>query len=812
MSSMRDLQHAFRMLWRTPAVTGIALVSIALSVGATAVVFTAVRAVLLTPLPYAHPSELVQIRTEFPKFEPSHSDWALWSDSQEIARRTRTLASVAVYRNEMFNLAGNGPTPPEALYGLRVTANLFPTLGVAPMLGRNILPDEDQPGHANEMILSYGLWVRRFNADPSIVGQSVTIDGQSCLIIGVMPRGFDFPLRRAAVHTPSPYVDFWAPYRSGKPQASYAAVGVVARLRSGFPLNDAEQDLATISSDLSREFPATNRDHVLHLGLLRDRMLGNAKDALWVLMAAAVMFLLIGCANVANLLLARGLVRQREITVRMALGASRSRIIRQLLTESCVLATLGGMGGYILTVAAWRALPGIAPVSVPRLGAARADWRILVFSLVVALANGLLFGMIPAIRAGWTRANANQDLRSHSGIVSSNRVRAALVAIEVALALALVVIGGQLLASFAALLRTDPGFDTKRVTAFIIVPDRVRYQTPEEWGTFYRSALDSVRALPGIESAGTDDALPFSGENTGGLVGKNAGGATQGGQIAAEIDDVSAGYLQTMGIRLLRGRWLNDEDMSDSSNAAIVSDLVAERLWPGESAIGKTVCVFCSPEKSNDWKRVVGVVSSSRHASMDGPQQQATVYLAAGALHKAVFLVVRSHRPEIDIRKAVRQVIASIDPNQPIFLSATMQALIDDSLADRRFIMFLLALTGCLALAMAAAGVYGVATYVTSRRTQEIGIRIALGATRGNVEVLIFRQGFVSATIGLTSGIAITLALMQILRGMLPGLQSGNSGGLWVEISLVALTAALGCWLPARRAANIDPMLALRQE
>ncbi len=809
---MRDLKHAFRMLWRTPAVTGIALVSIALSVGATAVVFTAVRAVLLAPLPYAHPNELVQIRTEFPKFEPSHSDWALWNDAQEIARRTRTLVSVAVYRNAMFNLAGNGPTPPEALYGLRVTANLFPTLGVTPMLGRNIVPDEDQIGHANEMILSYGLWVRRFNADPSVIGHSVTVDGQSCLIIGVMPRGFDFPLHRAAVHTPSPYIDFWAPYRSGKPQASYAAVGVIGRLRPGVTLSDAQEDLATISTDLSRELPATNRDHILRMGLLRDRMLGNAKDALWVLMAAAVMFLLIGCANVANLLLARGLARQREITVRMALGASRSRIVRQLLTESCVLAALGGLGAYVLTVVAWRALRGIAPVSVPRLDAAHADWGILVFSLVIALANGLLFGMIPAIRAGWTRANANQDLRAHSGIVTGNRVRGALVAIEVALALALVVVGGQLLASFAVLLRTDPGFDAKRVTAFIIVRDTVRYQTPEKWGTFYRRALDSVRALPGIESAGTNDALPFSGENTGGLVGKTAGAAPQGGQIAAEIDDVSAGYLQTMGIRLLQGRWLNEEDMSDASDAAIVSDLVAKRLWPGESAIGKPVCVFCSPENPNNWKRIVGVVSSSRHASMDGPPEQATVYLAAGALPKAAFLVVRCDRPEADIQRAVRQVIASIDPNQPIFLSATMQSLIDDSLADRRFIMLLLALTGCLALAMAAAGVYGVAMYVASRRTQEIGIRIALGATRRNVEAMIFRQGFVTASIGLTSGLVITLASMRILRAMLPGLQSGSSGSLWVEIGLVTLTSALGCWLPARRAAKIDPMLALRQE
>ena len=775
-------------------------------------VFTAVRAVLLAPLPYAHPTELVQVRTEFPKFEPSHTDWALWNDAQQIAGRTRTLASVAIYRNEMFNLAANGPTPPEALYGLRITANLFPTLGVSPMLGRNILPDEDQPGQANEMILSYGLWVRRFNADPSIVGHNVTIDGQSCLVIGVMPRGFDFPLRRAAVHTPSPYVDFWAPYRSGKPQAPTAAVGVVARLRSGVSLSDAQQDLATISADLSRELPATNRDHILHMGLLRDRMLGSAKDALWILMAAAVMFLLIGCANVANLLLARGMSRQGEIALRMALGASRSRIVRQLLTESCVLAFLGGMGGYVLTVAAWKALPEIAPVNVPRLGAAHADWRILVFSLVVALVNGLLFGMIPAVRAGRMGANANQDLRSHSGIARSNRLRGTLVAIEVALAVALVVVGGQLLANFAALLRTDPGFDAKRVTAFIILPDRVRYQTSEQWGMFYRNVLDSVRAIPGVESAGTSDALPFSGENTGGLVGKNAGGAPQSGQITAEIDDVSAGYLQTMGIRLLQGRWLNEEDMNDSSGAAVVSDAVAKGLWPGESPIGKPICVFCSPENPNNWKRVVGVVSSSRHRSMDGPQEQATVYLAAGALHKAVFLVVRSRRHEVDLQKAVRQVIASIDPNQPIFLSATMQALIDDSLADRRFIMLLLALTGCLALAMAAAGVYGVATYVTSRRTQEIGIRIALGATRGNVEVLIFCQGFVAASVGLTSGLAITLASMRILRAMLPGLQSGNSSSLWIEIGLVTLTAALGCWLPARRAAKIDPMLALRRE
>jgi putative ABC transport system permease protein len=300
------------------------------------------------------------------------------------------------------------------------------------------------------MILSYGLWVRRFNSDRGIIGRSVDIDGHDCLVIGVMPPEFNFPLRRGAVHTPSPYVEFWAPFRSGKPVAATAALGVVARLRPGVSLSEAQQDLASISADLSRKFSATNRDHTLRMGLLRDRSLGKAKDALWFLMAAAAMFLLIGCANVANLLLARGLTRQREIALRIAIGAGSARIIRQLLTESCVLAGLGGMGGYLLTVVAWKILPAAAPVSIPRLANARADWAILVFALIVALVNGVLFGMVPALRAGWTRPIVTQGFRAHGGIAGRrDGIRSALVAVEVALAVALVVVGGQLLGSLS---------------------------------------------------------------------------------------------------------------------------------------------------------------------------------------------------------------------------------------------------------------------------------------------------------------------------------------------------------------------------
>jgi putative ABC transport system permease protein len=534
-------------------------------------------------------------------------------------------------------------------------------------------------------------------------------------------------------------------------------------------------------------------------------------------MAAALMFLSIGCANVANLLLARGLVRQREIAVRIAIGAGSARIVRQLLTESCMLAVLGGLGGYLLTAAAWKILPAIAPVSIPRLAAARADWTILGFALMVALINGVLFGIVPALRAGWTQAIAVRDFGLRGGMSGKqDRMRASLVIAEVAVTVTLVVIGGQLLGSFAGLIRTYPGFQADRILASVVLPALERYRTPEQRGALYRRFLDSVRALPGVESAGTVDALPFSGENHGGWITGNAAAATEpGAQISAEIDIVGGEYLQTMGVRLTEGRWFHEEEMRELSDAAIINDVAASRLWPGAGAIGKPMCVDCTPENPRNWKRVIGVVSSVRHAALDGPVL-ANVYLSGGALESAVFLVARTNRPIYssgrDLEKAIRRAIAAVDPNQPVLLSASMRTLIADSVADRRFIMSLLAVTGGLALLMSVAGVYGVTAYTTSRRTREIGVRMALGATPGNVHGLIFRQGFLTVATGLALGLGLTLTLMRALRGVLVGLESGNPSHIWMAAALVSLTAAMACWLPARRATKIDPMSALRQD
>lgn len=809
---IRDARVALRLLRRTPGMTGTALLSIALSVGAASVVFTAVKSVLLDPLPYTHPDRLVQIRTTYTGAGPSQSDWVFWNDAREIMRRTRTFESAGVYGNVVFNLSGSSHAPPEALYGVRVSAGLFPALGVSPILGRNVLPEEDRPGQPYVMLLSYAFWMRRFQGDRGIIGKTVTVNGRKCTIIGVMPPGFDFPLRRQATHTPSPYVEFWSALRMN-PEKDHGALGMVARLRPGVRLGEAAQDLAAIGAQLAREFPATNRDRTLRLGSLRDRVLGRSRYALWLLMAAVLMFLLIGCANVANLLLARGLTRRREILVRMAVGAGRGRIFGQLLTESCVIAAFGGLGGYALTVAAWRILPVFVPVSIPRLVAARADWTILVFALAVALLNGLLFGLAPALRSSRLHGIALSDLGARGNTAGkSGRLRAALVAAEVAVTVTLVLAGGQLLDGFVRLLRTNPGFDTDRVLASVVLPPLERYKTPEQREKIYRRFLEAIRAIPGVERAGTADALPFSGENHGGFVTATSSGVTDpDARLVAEIDLVGGDYLQAMGLRLRQGRWFREEEMRDPSETAIVDEMAARRLWPGDRAIGKRICIFCSPENPDNWKRVVGVVSSARHAALDGPAIP-SVYLAGGALSRAAFVVVRTSRAPAGLVPAIRRAIAGVDPNQPVLLSASMRTLIDDTVADRRFILVLLSAMGILALLLSAAGVYGVMSYSTSRRTREIGVRMALGATPGRIHGLLFRQGFVVVALGLLAGAASTVAFMRTLRGAIAGLEGGHPAGAWIAACLVALAAAAGCWVPARRATRIDPVSALREE
>src|SRR6202162_243121 len=548
---------------RSPAITAIALGSIAIPVGATAVVFTAVKTVLLDPLPYARPGELVQFRTDYARFHASQADWVMLPDMQDVMRRNRSFEPIGTYHYALFNLTGDGNAPPEALYGLAVSANMFPTLGVKPMFGRNVLPEETQFGRDHQMILSYGLWTRRFNADPKVVGRSVEVNGHACTIIGVMPPGFDFPMRLATtVRTPSQHMDFWAPdgMDPAKITRDSPAFGAVGRLRPGTAQTQAEQDVLAISGALEREYPRTNEGRSLHLISLRNRTLGFARTGLPLLLAAALLFLLIGCANVANLLLARTLARQREIAVRMALGAGRSRIVRQLVSESLLLGLAGGIAGYAFTVLAWKVLPSVSPMSIPRLSTAHPDWTVFAFTLALSAINALIFGLAPALgsaRGDPALALPESGTRGSIG-AARNHLRSVLVVGEVAVAVTLVIIGGLLTGSFVKLIRTNPGFDPDHVLASIIIAAGDQYRTPAKQGVLFRRIVDSVRALPGVESVATVDALPFSGENNGGTIRTDLSTPER----QAEIDRVSADYLQTMGVQLIQGRWLRDDDMA----------------------------------------------------------------------------------------------------------------------------------------------------------------------------------------------------------------------------------------------------------
>jgi predicted permease len=564
--------------------------------------------------------------------------------------------------------------------------------------------------------------------------------------------------------------------------------------------------MRSISEVLARRYPITNQYRVFHVGRLRDRALGFAQTGLLLLMAAAAMFMLIGCANVANLLLARALARHRDIAVRLALGAGQGRIVRQLMTESCVLALLGGLLGYALSVVAWSLLPAVAPMSIPRLAAARADGSVFAFTLAVSLINGLLFGIEPALRTARRDPALVLSDSGARGVLGGQRnsLRSSLVIAEIAVAVILVVIGGLLTGSFIRLLRTDPGFEPDRILASIIIAGGDQYRDPERHGELYRRIVDSVRTLPDVEQAGTVDALPFSGENNGGEIGRDE---SDTGHVA-EIDRISAHYLESFGVPLLEGRWFREDDMDSSRDTALINDVAARSLWPGESPLGKRFCIYCSDPQFKLWKRVVGVVKSIRHSGLD-EQTRAEVYWASGALQQAQFLVVRTTHPDLQLAMAIRRVIAAIDP-KPVFLSASMSTLIGDSIADRRFIMTLLAITGCLALLLSAAGVYGVMSYATSLQTQEIGVRMALGATPFNVHALVFGQGMRLAVLGVLIGLALALGLTRVLASVLTGLASPDTGLVTMAVALVTITAALACFIPAHRATRIDPMTALR--
>lgn len=815
---LHDVRYGLRMLRKSCGFTVVAVVTLALGIGANTAIFSVVRAVLLPPLPFANPGRLVQIQLH-DRNTGEPANWVAIRDVADWRAQSRAFESIAGHGFALLNLSAAGR--PDALYGARVSADLLPLLGVSPLLGRYFVPAEDQPHHDQVIVLSYDLWQRRFGGDPSIVGRAVRLAGQRTqdyVVVGVMPPGFNFPLNiPSAVNVPTHQMAYWIPFGVDALRQSRDGVRclVVGRLRPGVSLAQAQADLDAVAARIERESPQTNTGVGVRVIPFAHHVMGRARPAMLIMFGAVGLLVLLACANIANLLLARAMGRRRETGIRLALGADRRRLLRQWITESLLLSAAGGGVGLLLAAASQRFLIRLAPQDIPRLAETRLDGAVLAFTVGLSVLAGLAFGAFPAWLAAGTdpqEALSEGGARSTTGLGRS-RARDLLIAGEVSVSVLLAIGAGLLMKSLVRLLNVDPGFHAERVVTAIIVLPQSRYADGPSQVAFYRELLDGLRGRPGVESAGAVNGVPLSGNITGAfvMVDGHPSAAVGTGRPSAEVFAASPDYLRTMGIALLAGRELTPQDATSGLRPAVINDLAARRFWPHQDPLGKRIAV--NRENGREvWRQVVGVVQTTRDQSLDQPAQPAVYIPMEQSFMPPQFLAVRTSLPIAEIGARLRQAVAAVDKEQPVFVINAMQELLDSSVAPRRFAAVVLALFGALALVLAAAGIYGVASYSVSRRTREIGLRVALGAQRADVLRMILRQGMTLTAMGTVVGVAGALAVTRVLASLLYGVAATDPA---IFVSAPLVLAAVGfaaCYIPARRAAKVDPIVALRCE
>lgn len=800
---MHDLRFALRQLLKNPGFTAVAVFTLALGIGATTAIFSVVNAVLLRPLPYPDPERLVRVHESLPERNvlrvpvaiPNYLDWR---------KQNTVLADLAAHQWADLNLTGLGE--PRRLHGSRVTANLFTVLGVNPVLGRPFTAEEEVRGRHFVTLLSHSLWMRDFGGDASVLGRALTLDGESYTIIGVMPPELRYPARNVELWTPAAFFD------TERNERGNHSWGVVGRLKPGVTASQAQAELAGIANRIAQADPDA-RGFSAQVVSLQDDMVGERRRPLMVLLGAVACVLAIACANVANLMLARASARQMEFAVRAALGAGRSTLIRQVLSESLLLASLGGMVGVLIAVwgvASFRRLPAHL---LPRADEISVSVPVLTFALAVTAGTGLLFGLVPAWRAASSDAgDALKDGgRSGSEGLRRNRYRAGLVVAEVALSLMLLAGAGLLLRSFLKLQDVDLGFRPSGVTtANLLLPDRV-YPTEQRQAAVFREIVERLRTTPGVGSAAAAFGLPqgtMQSRVTFELEGQPR--ATPRDGRDAGYRQVTPGYFSTLAIPLLQGRDFDARDTTNAPAVAIVNQEFVRRFFPGTQPGSLPTSRVNLDGGSNSWIRIVGIVGNVRsEAVAKAPLPEIFLPMTQRCWGFAS-LVVRSPVESGHVAKAIRDAVAAVDSNLPIDALRPLHSLVDDNLADRRLQAALLGTFAALALALAAIGIYGVMAYSVSRRVQEIGIRMALGARVGDVLSLVLRQGMGLILAGVTIGLLAGLAVARLLSGLLFEIQPHDPptfGSVTLLLSTVALVA---CWLPARRAARVQPMVALR--
>jgi predicted permease len=810
---LQDARYATRTMRRSPGFTCIAVLTLALGIGANAAIFSLVDAVLLRPLPFQDPDRLVMVWEDqsqygFPNGTPAPANFADWKAQNLVFEKMAALDA------RDFNISGEGE--PERVSGVRVTAEFFPLLGVQPLAGRFLLPEDDRPEATPTVVLSYGLWLQRFGGDPQLIGRTISLNGAQHTVIGVAAPGFQFPSREVQLWTPAAFT----PVQLGNRDSHYLMV--IARMKHGISLSHAREQMNAIARRLEEQYPVANKGlSGVTITTLREQYSGSVRAALNLLLATVGVVLLVACANVAHLLLARGATRIREISVRSTLGASRARVIRQMLTESLLLAAAGGVVGVILAIATFPFLAHLLPNTFPEATRLHLDATVLAFVCAIALLTAAVFGLGPAVQA--SRLDLNEGLKKaggRGGHTMNPRLRGALVIAEVSLTVILLVAAGLFVQSYSKVRTVNPGFQAEGLLSAETALSEGEYADAAKRTRFYEQVLERVGALPDVLSASYVSHLPltFRGGSVGfSIEGKPANPNLLSAQMGYNRV-VGPSYFRAMGIPLVRGRHFDERDGPDGSPAVIINDKLARTFFPNEDPLGKRIKFGFGPLGPNQkMYTIVGVVGDVKQTALDAPAKSDLYFSFRQSLPFGPFgwprhLIIRTTGNPLRLTPDVRRAVLAVDPNQPVANVRTMEEILDADVSDRHLQMTLLSAFSVLALTLAAVGLYGVLCYTVARRTSEIGLRMALGAQRGDVIGGIVRHALGLTTLGIALGLIGAFTVTRLFRSFLFDVSPTDPGTFAAVALLLLLVAAAASYLPARRASTVDPVLALKQE
>ncbi len=810
---LADLRYALRSLARNPGYAAIVILILAAGIGANTAMFSIVDGVLLRALPFHEPEQLYAVQEFVPQFSSLAPDFPVNAmHAFEWRKRWTAAEQVALIDARTFNLTTGGE--PEKVNAERITGNLFPMLGVQPQLGRGFLPEEDQEGRDRVILLSDSLWRRRFHADPAVLGQKLLLNGEPYEVIGVMPAGLKLPRvsQLQSMHLNDADPDIWKPFAATKNDLGDVMgdfnFGCIVRMKKGVSASRALQELNALQADIVRGFPE-KVDLRAKLSPLQQQMTGRSRNGLLLLLSAVGAVLLIVCVNIANLMLARATGRRREFAIRAAVGASTRRLLRQMLTESLVVAVLGGALGIALAYGVLDLILTNAPLDVARLNEVRIDARVLGFACVLSLLSAILFGLLPAWRS--SRIDPQEGLRSGGRSATesrrSGRLRTVLVALEVGLSTVCLAAAGLLLNSFVRLTHVDKGFDTEHVMSVELYLPPTRYSGDEKRSQFLRKVLEAVQPLPGVTAVGVVNQLPLTGEGNNNLLFVDGVDVPMMERPMVDMRSVNGGYFHTMGIPLEAGRVFQESDRK--LGVVILGESTARKIWPGENPIGKKVHFG---EEKAPIMEVIGIAGDVLGNGLQKAPEQ-VVYIPYWYRGRAATpLVIRTAMPPSAIAGGVRAVLHQLDPELPVPQFKTMQDIVSASVAERKFQLTLVLAFAGIALVLACLGIFGVVSYTVAQRRGEMGIRLALGATAANLRTMVVRQGLVPVLIGLAFGIVGALAMGRVIEGLLFGVKATDPWTLAGVSAILIGVAAAACYIPAMRVSRADPLTALRYE